>query len=230
MGGTADNLAGDRVAAVRAALEEAAIPDKAPAMASYMKNRFVFLGVPSPDRRAAQRLALAELATASGDDLLAFAEACWREPERELQYVAADALRQHHQALDAAHLARLRGLIVDKSWWDTVDSLATHSVGPLVGRNPELAEEMDDWIGSNNIWLARTAILHQLLYKDRTDAERLFAYADLRATDTEFFIRKAIGWALRQYARTDPDAVRSFVGAREHKLSNLTRREALKHL
>jgi 3-methyladenine DNA glycosylase AlkD len=147
-----------------------------------------------------------------------------------LQYVAADALRKHHRALEAAHLARLKGLIVDKSWWDTVDSLATHSVGPLVSRNPELATVMDDWIGSDDIWLARTAILHQLSFKGSTDADRLFAYADRRAADTEFFIRKAIGWALRQYARTDPDAVRSFVASRESRLSNLTKREALKHL
>jgi 3-methyladenine DNA glycosylase AlkD len=199
-------------------------------MAAYMRHRFAFLGVPAPDRRAAQRPTLAELGDASGDVLIDFAEACWREPERELQYVGADALRKHQRALAAHHLDNLAGLIVDKSWWDTVDSLATQTVGPLVARNPLLVGVMDTWIESDDIWLARAAILHQLSYKSRTDADRLFAYADRRASDTEFFIRKALGWALRQHARTDPEAVRDFVASRADRLSGLTKREALKRL
>jgi 3-methyladenine DNA glycosylase AlkD len=147
-----------------------------------------------------------------------------------VQYVAADALRRHQRKLEPGHLLALSELIVSKPWWDTVDDLATHAVGPLVRRHPELSAVMDEWIGSENIWLARTAILHQLLWKADTDAGRLFAYADRRAADSDFFIRKALGWALRQYARVDPEAVRSYVGSRRDRLSALTRREALKHL
>ena len=91
-----------------------------------------------------------------------------------------------------------------------------------------LATATDRWIGGDDIWLARSAILHQLRWGADTDADRLFEYSLRRAGDTEFFIRKAIGWALRQYARTDPDAVRAFV--ERHEFSGLTRREALKHL
>ena len=144
--------------------------------------------------------------------------------------MGADALRKHVKLLDAGHLAPLEELITTKSWWDTVDSLAAHTVGPLIAANPELAPVMDDWIVDDDIWLARTAIIYQLSYKERTDADRLFRYADQRAADTEFFIRKAIGWALRQYGRVDPDAVRAFVASREETLSGLTKREALKRL
>jgi 3-methyladenine DNA glycosylase AlkD len=96
--------------------------------------------------------------------------------------------------------------------------------------NHGLADEMDRWIDDADIWVARTAILHQLSYKSATDGDRLFAYARSRAGDTEFFIRKALGWALRQYAREEPDRVRAFVAANRSHLSGLTVREALKHI
>ena len=222
--------AADLLAGLRIALENEADPDDAPVMARYMKDHFPFLGVKTPARRAAQRPTLAALAAATADDLLAFADACWAEPERELQYVATDALRKHGAVLGPDHIDRVATCITTKSWWDTVDSLAAHTVGPLVARHPELVAVMDRWIDDDDIWLARTAILHQLSFKDRTDADRLFAYAERRAADSEFFIRKAIGWALRQHARVDPDAVRAFVAAHDDVLSGLSKREALKHL
>ncbi len=219
------------VAALRAALEQAAVPGQAEPMTAYMKHQFTFLGVPAPARRAAQKPTLDTLADATGDELVAFAQACWADAGgREIQYAAADALRRHNKALDPAHLPALADLITTRPWWDTVDALATHAVGPLVARHPELSSIMDAWIDGDDRWLARTAILHQLLWKDRTDAQRLFAYADRRAADTDFFIRKALGWALRQYARTDPDAVRAYVDSRVDRLSPLTRREALKRI
>lgn len=219
-----------RVERVRAALAEVADPAQAPAMAAYMKHQFSFLGIASAPRRAAQKAVLDELASASGDELIAFAQACWAQEPRELQYVASDALRRHHRNLQPEHLPALAELITTKPWWDTVDTLAANTVGPLVARHPELSSVMDAWIESDDIWLARTAILHQLLYKDRTDPVRLFAYATRRAADTEFFIRKALGWALRQYARTDPDAVRAYVSTHAEQLSGLTKREALKRI
>ena len=224
---------------MRAELVEVADAERAPAMKAYQRDQFPFLGVASKERRAAQKATLGLLGQqeketgaveVAADELVAFAEECWRQDEREFQYVGADALRKHQKLLQAHHLPALRGLITTKSWWDTVDSLAVHTVGPVVARHPELSDEMDEWIDDDDIWVARTAILHQLSYKEQTDPDRLFAYADKRATDTEFFIRKALGWALRQYARTDPDAVRSFVASREEQLSGLTKREALKHL
>lgn len=220
----------DRVTEIRFALLRRADDENALQMAAYMKDHFAFFGIKAPDRRLAQKPLIESLSEATGDELIEFASACWTEEQREIQYVAADALRKYVGALQARHLVDLKDLIATKSWWDTVDSLAVHTVGPLVAANGDLVLVMDEWIDDDNMWLARTAILHQLSYKERTDADRLFAYVDKRASDTEFFIRKALGWAMRQYSRTDPGAVRDYVAANEDRLSGLTKREALKRL
>ncbi|MEM9135358.1 MAG: DNA alkylation repair protein [Actinomycetota bacterium] len=227
---TSDDLAHRLVDEVADALEPLADPEAAFAMAAYMKDRFVFLGIKTPVRRQETKRLLTRLAGTDAPTLLAFARGCWARPEREYQYVACDTLRKHAAALGPDDLDTVRGLIETRSWWDTVDSLAVHTVGPMVAAHPELAEQMDVWIDDDDIWVARTAILHQLMYKGDTDDERLFAYCDARAADTEFFIRKALGWALRQYARTDPEAVRAYVETNAELLSGLTKREALKHI
>jgi 3-methyladenine DNA glycosylase AlkD len=123
----------------------------------------------------------------------------------------------------------LRWCVTHKSWWDTVDALA-HSVGALVLRHPELQDEMDVWIADDDLWVARVAIIHQLGAKQATDTDRLFGYCTTRASHPDFFIRKAIGWALREYSKTDPDAVRQYVAGMGGKLSSLSRREALKRI
>ncbi len=125
-------------------------------------------------------------------------------------------------------LSTLRYLVTHRSWWDTVDTLA-QSVGALVLTNPELWRDMDEWIDDEDFWVARVALIHQLGFGASTDAARLFSYCARRADDDEFFIRKAIGWALRKYARTDPDGVRAFVAAHD-ELSALSRREALRRI
>jgi 3-methyladenine DNA glycosylase AlkD len=141
-----------------------------------------------------------------------------------------DLLRRHIGVCGAGFLGTARTLITTRPWWDTVDELAVHVVGPLVARFPGLAETMDDWIADPDVWLVRTAILHQNGYRAATDAQRLFAYCAAQAGHRDFFVRKAIGWALREYARTDPAAVRDFVAEHRAGLSGLSIREALKHL
>lgn len=220
----------DLVPDLRRELVAAAEPERATAMAAYMHDRFPFLGVTSPGRRSAAKGFVAAGKVASADDLLDAAEALWEECEREFQYVAVDLLRRWVRTLNAGALARVESLVRARSWWDTVDALATNVIGPLVAAHPELIRSMDDWIGDDDIWIARSAILHQLKYRDDTDVDRLFDYVDRRSGDTEFFIRKACGWALREYAKTDPDAVWNYVDDRGDRLSTLTRREALKHL
>jgi 3-methyladenine DNA glycosylase AlkD len=227
---TVNPMEGMDVDRLRAALEEMADPARAEPMAAYMKHHFEFLGVQAPQVRLAAKPTLTAGRGATGDELIAFADRCWEQPEREFQYVGALVLRRWVAALEPRHIDDLRRLVTTKSWWDTVDSLAAWSVGPLVRANRELVAVMDDWIGSDDIWLARTALLHQLSWKGDTDGDRLFRYSLARAADTEFFIRKAIGWALRQYAREEPDRVRAFVDANRDALSGLTVREALKHL
>lgn len=215
---------------LRGELTAVADPAKVAPMTAYMKHKFTFLGVTSANRRRASKQLLQRAKVAPADELLDFAAWCWSQPEREFHSVGVDALRAGANGLRSSDLGTVRSFIQTNSWWDTVDSLAAWTVGPMVRNHPQLANEMDVWIDDADIWVARTAILHQLGYKGDTDAERLFRYASTRAEDKEFFIRKAIGWALRQYARQDPDAVRAFVRANDERLSGLTRREAMKHL
>ena len=218
------------VAELRAALVAVADDEQAPAMTAYMKGRFPFLGATSPQRRAASKPFVAAGRTAAAGELLETADALWAQPEREFQSVACDLLRRWVRSLDGSSLPRIESLIRSKSWWDTVDALATNVVGPIVRADPALAAVMDRWIADDDIWIARTAILHQLKYRGEVDADRLFGYVDRRANDTEFFIRKACGWALREHAKTDPEGVRQYVDARRDHLSGLTIREATKHL
>ena len=213
---------------VSAALAGAADVDRATRMERYMREQFAFHGVGTPERRRLTTDVLRAARQAGAPDLIDFADRCWRAPQRELQYVAIDVLREGRAALGPDDVSALRRPITTKSWWDTVDALAAWPVGSIVERHPAVVAVMDEWIGDDDIWLARTALLHQLRYGERTDADRLFRYALRRADSQEFFLRKAIGWALRQYARTDPEAVRSFLASNERRLSPLTRREALK--
>ena len=203
---------------------------RAAQMSAYMKHRFAFFGVPAPARRAIAKVFVASGAGLSAGGLIEHAESCWVQPEREFQYVGADLLARWAPRLTPDDIEAVGRLITTKPWWDTVDTLAVHVVGSLVATHPDVRQVMDQWIEADDIWLARTALLHQLRYGQATDAERLFRYALLRADDTEFFIRKAIGWALRQYARCEPEAVRTFVVEHGDDFSALTRREALKHL
>jgi len=196
---------------LRDSLVEVADSSQAPSMAAYMKDRYEYLGVKSPHRKLAAKVTLKASRTASPSEVVEFACACWAQPEREFQYVATDVLYLNVRRFRASGLREVEQLIVTKSWWDTVDSLAAKTVGGLVAEHPELVATMDNWIDSDNMWLARTAILHQLKYKEKVDADRLFRYSLSRADDKEFFIRKAIGWALRQHAKVDPDAVYAFV-------------------
>lgn len=218
--------AGNRLEAAFAA---AADPDRASGMAAYQQGHFAFLGVTAPARRARQREALADLGRPTANDVLALARWAWERPEREHQYAACDVLRRHAGVLRTGDLPFLRHLVTTKAWWDTVDVLAAHVVGRLVHDHRHLQDEMDAWLAADDQWLVRTALLHQLTWKTDTDADRLFGYCAARAADRRFFVRKAIGWALRQHARTDPEAVWAFVDAHRAELSGLSAREAEKH-
>jgi 3-methyladenine DNA glycosylase AlkD len=208
----------------------AADPERAAGMVAYMRHQFPFLGISSVPRRALNRRVLAGLPKPAEADLAATALRCWRLPEREYQYFACDWLVRHARVAGPGFLPTLRILITTKSWWDTVDALAAGVAGAIVARHPAARSTMDEWLAGDNLWLTRVALLHQLNYRADTDAGWLFAACASRADHKDFFIRKAIGWALRQYARTDPGAVRDFVAAHRDRLSGLSVREALKHL
>ncbi|MEU4428104.1 DNA alkylation repair protein [Actinoplanes sp. NPDC024001] len=188
------------------------------------------MGLTAPLRRSLARSALAGLPKPSESDLREIALACWARDEREFQQFACDYLIAHGGVPGPDFLATLAELITTKSWWDTVDPLATRVVGGLVTRHRALLKRMDEWSTADDMWLVRTAILHQLHYGAETDTARLFGYCAAQAGHPDFFVRKAIGWALRQFARTDPEAVRAFLAEQAGRLSPLSVREAAKHL
>ncbi|TLS44041.1 DNA alkylation repair protein [Streptomyces montanus] len=206
----------------------AADPARAVTLRAYMKDVAPFLGLTTPERRVLSRTVLDGTARPDQADCTAVALRCWRLPEREYHYFAVDYLRRHVKRCSSDFLPVARHLVSTVPWWDTVDLLACHVVGGLVAADPTLRTDMDAWIEDDDLWVARTALLHQLRYKDATDTERLFAYCLRQSGHTDFFVRKAIGWCLREYAKTDPRAVREFV-ARE-RLSPLSVREALKNI
>lgn len=213
------------------ALAPLADPGRARPMAAYMRDRFAFLGIATPDRRAATRSIVKQAkAEADLEALVAAARSLWRKREREFHYAAIDLLVAGEAKLAPSALPAIAGLITTHSWWDTVDPLAAGVVGPLAARHPVLRRTLDAWSADPNLWLRRTAILHQLRYGPATDTRRLFASCVANAGSPDFFVRKAIGWALRQYAYTDPQAVRAFLQAEQGRLSPLSLREAGKHL
>jgi 3-methyladenine DNA glycosylase AlkD len=209
---------------------DGADPERAAAMRAYMKDVAPFLGIPSPERRALARTVLQGLPRPEEADCTAIALRCWALPEREYHYFAVDYLRRHARVLSSGFLPVARHLVTTVSWWDTVDALAAHVVGARGAEDRALAAEMDRWIADPDLWVARTALLHQLRFRERTDAERLFAYCVRQSGHQDFFIRKAIGWALREYAKTDPEAVRAFLAREKGRFAPLTVREALKNI
>jgi 3-methyladenine DNA glycosylase AlkD len=208
----------------------AADPERAAAMRAYMKDVAPFLGIPSPERRALSRSVLQGTPRPDERDCTAVALRCWRLPEREYQYFAVDLLRRHVRRLSSGFLPVARHLVTTVPWWDTVDALAAHVVGGLVAADPALTADMDAWIEDDDLWVVRTALLHQLRYGERTDAGRLFGYCLRQSGHPDFFVRKAIGWCLREYAKTDPDAVRDFLAREGGRFAPLSVREALKNI
>ncbi|MFG2790301.1 DNA alkylation repair protein [Streptomyces sp. NPDC048419] len=205
-------------------------PERAAPMRAYMKDVAPFLGLTTPARRALSRTVVAGLPRPAEADCTAIALRCWQLPEREYHYFAVDYLRRHARACTSGFLPVARHLVSTVSWWDTVDLLAAHVVGALVAADPALTADMDAWIVDDDLWVARTALLHQLRYKERTDTERLFAYCLRQSGHPDFFIRKAIGWCLREYAKTDPEAVRTFLARERGRFAPLSVREALKNI
>ncbi len=205
-------------------------PEKAIAMAAYMKNRFPFWGIQSPEQNQVSKAIFLKVTPLVTEEWLCqVAELLWQQEQREYQYCAIQFLVQYGDRLSTLALTTIEQFMTTKSWWDTIDPLAIKVVGNLV-RRFSLSAALDAYSTHENLWLRRVAILHQLSFKQQTDQERLFSYCTLNASSKEFFIQKAIGRALREYAKTDEDAVLTYVCAHHQNLSNLSKREALKHL
>jgi 3-methyladenine DNA glycosylase AlkD len=219
---------------VRARLRAAGDPVKAPAMQAYMKSPLPYHGVASPQARVIFREVLAVHPLPDRESWLATALALWDEAtHREEWYAALAVVRSSRYAAhrDTRALGLYRHFLTTGAWWDVVDDVAIHLVGPLLIEDPNsVAPVLREWATDDNRWLRRTAVIAQVGAKDRTDTDLLSHVIEANLEDRDFFLRKAIGWALRQHARTDPDWVRAFVAAHDDRISKLSSREALKHL
>lgn len=203
--------------------------ERAAAMARYMKDQFKFFGLPGPLRNAIEKEFIAQYGKPSVKELPTLIKEAYNKPQREFQYfIIGLTCKYIRKELPDDFIKTAHYMIVTKSWWDSVDWIASWIAGGLAKKYPDLVNVMDRWIESDNMWLQRTAILHQLKYKKDTDEKRLFEYCRKCAASNEFFLRKAIGWALREYSGIDPNAVKKFV--KETELSPLSRKEALRKL
>jgi 3-methyladenine DNA glycosylase AlkD len=219
----------DLVDVVRRLLREHADPALAPGQQAYMKSSMPFLGVRVPEVRRLTRTAARSNPPADLEALVRTVRDLWDgATHREERYAATEliALRPARGRLELLPL--YEHIAVTGAWWDHVDDIA-HRIADLHDMHPEpTAQTVRRWAASDDMWLRRLAILSQLGRRDRVDRVLLADVIETNITDAEFFIRKAIGWALREVARVDPGWVQTF--ADEHELSPLSRREALKHL
>jgi 3-methyladenine DNA glycosylase AlkD len=198
-------------------------------MTKYMKNHFPFLGIKSPIRKELEKVFFKETGILKEPFDQEFIIEIWEKDEREYQYLALTYIEKSLKKLQKGDLALMERLVLEKSWWDTVDAIAAKAVGKIAEKFPEIIEEtIDDWAEHDNMWLRRTAILFQLKYKEITDEERLYRYIRSNSDSKEFFIQKAIGWALREYSKTNPSSVKQFIN--ENSLAPLSVREGSKYV
>ena len=208
-------------------LKAVANPDDAGAMKAYMKNKFEFLGVKTPARRKLTKAFFKQQTDSIID--WNFINEAWNNPYRELQYTVLDYLEIRKKLLTPSDLPRLKKLAQTKSWWDTIDFL-DRLVGSIIARFPETKEIILAWSRDEDIWLRRLVIDHQLLRKEETDTELLEKILVNNLGRTEFFINKAIGWALRDYSKTNPDWVKDFIERYRVEMAALSIREGSKYL
>ena len=208
--------------------EQIADPELAIPMKAYLKGRFDMYGIKAPDRKAAYKDLMAQTKSWSYAEIESMAVWCWDQPQRDYHYFGTDLVQKRQKKLPEESIDLLEWMITNNSWWDAVDSLASNPVGTLARKYASVWDKMEEWIDHDNMWLRRSALIYQLKSKDEMDEERLFDFSLRRKEETEFFIRKAIGWALRQYSAIDKEAVIKFV-ENNQDFSGLTKREALKH-
>ena len=208
-------------------LKKIAYPAKAEGMKKYMRNQFEFLGVYATERKIISKKII-KLKKEENIDWN-FVKELWDNPYRELQYLALDYIDAKKKLLTAENLDNLKDLIITKSWWDTVDYI--HKFVGIISLNYPLSKDIIlQWSINNNIWLRRVAINHQIGFKEKSDTELLSKILINNFNEKEFFIAKAIGWALREYAKTNPNWVINFLNTYKTQMQKLSIREASKRL
>jgi len=198
-------------------------------MKQYMRNQFEYFGLKTPQRRALCISYMKSKPLPEGKELREIVLQLWELPERDFQYFAMELLVKCRKQWVESDIGLFEHLITNKSWWDTVDLISGQLVGEWFRKFPQHIEPFTSkWNKSDNIWLQRTSILFQLKYKKNTNLKLLYDYIKHLSTSDEFFVQKAIGWILREYSKTDPEEIRSFL--KTTKLKPLSVREAKKRM
>jgi len=218
--------------AIEAALRAVGRPERAASEKRYLKSDLEFIGVDADGMRAVTREFLRERGKLDHDALVALAGALWARPVHERRAIAVELLNRHRRLLRAEDIGLIERLLRDSRTWAYVDALAVHVAGDLVERDPSLASTLDRWAADEDFWLRRSAILALLrpLRRGEGDFDRFAAYADAMLDEREFFIRKAIGWVLREVSKSRPDLVYDWVAPKTDRISGVTVREAAKYL
>ena len=202
--------------------------EQAQKMSKYMLNKFEYIGIKTPERRKIFKNFFKEYKNEEKIDW-EFVNNCWENKYREFQYVAADYLKNMKDKLTIDDIPKLKQFILKKSWWDTIDNLDM-TIGALALKDSNVNKILLEWSLDENIWLRRIAIDHQLLRKEKTNTELLEKILKNNLGQTEFFINKAIGWALRDYSKTNPKWVKNFIEKNKEKMAKLSIKEASKYL
>ena len=202
--------------------------EQAQKMSKYMLNKFEYIGIKTPERREIFKNFFKEYKNEEKIDW-EFVNNCWENKYREFQYVAADYLKNMKDKLTIDDIPKLKQFILKKSWWDTIDNLDM-TIGALALKDSNVNKILLEWSLDENIWLRRIAIDHQLLRKEKTNTELLEKILKNNLGQTEFFINKAIGWALRDYSKTNPKWVKNFIEKNKEKMAKLSIKEASKYL
>lgn len=202
--------------------------EQAQKMSKYMLNKFEYIGIKTPERRKIFKNFFKEYKNEEKIDW-EFVNKCWENKYREFQYVAADYLKNMKDKLTIDDIPKFKQLILKKSWWDTIDNLDM-TIGALALKDSNVNKILLEWSLDENIWLRRIAIDHQLLRKEKTDTELLEKILKNNLGQAEFFINKAIGWALRDYSKTNPEWVKNFIEKNKENMAKLSIKEASKYL
>ena len=202
--------------------------EQAQKMSKYMLNKFEYIGIKTPERRKIFKNFFKEYKNEEKIDW-EFVNKCWENKYREFQYVAADYLKNMKDKLTIDVIPKLKQLVLEKSWWDTIDNLDM-TIGALALKDSNVNKILLEWSIDENIWLRRIAIDHQLLRKEKTNTELLEKILKNNLGQAEFFINKAIGWALRDYSKISPEWVKNFIEKNKENMAKLSIKEASKYL
>jgi 3-methyladenine DNA glycosylase AlkD len=213
---------------VNKAFEQNAHAENAASAKAYLLNQFEFFGLKTPLRDSITKAYLKQSLAMDINEVETIVKELWSQPQREHQYFAIDVFAAHKKLWTPSSLKLIEYCITNKSWWDSVDGIASDWLGPFFKLFPNKISATKKWNESTNMWLQRSSIMFQKAYKKDTDTALLSAYILNCKDSKEFFIQKAIGWALREYSKTNPEWVKKFVANNE--LAPLSKREALKRI